>query len=93
MSELDPNLIFDVIVAAVPPELCGNIVISGSLAAAHHEHAAPRRGGEAHRRCARPQRKSTGTLPIIRARSASCTFAQEASLTQVVDSRSRLPYN
>ena len=36
MSQLDPNLIFDMIAADVPPELHGNIVIIGSLAAAYH---------------------------------------------------------
>ena len=64
MSQLDPNLMFDTIAADVPPELHRSIVIIGSLAAAHHERAAPCRGGEAHRRCARPLRESTGWLPV-----------------------------
>jgi hypothetical protein len=34
MSNLDPNLIFDVIAAELPSDLHGNVLIIGSLAAA-----------------------------------------------------------
>jgi len=36
MNKLNPNVIFDMIAHHVPPELRGNVVIIGSLAAAYH---------------------------------------------------------